>query len=230
MIARWVLRIAEPSDVIDVAHSLLDAGTYTYSLGELATLPPGWDWYTFERFFHGAVRELGCATPDEQAAIVTYVSEHLENAYEGRCSPRELLQACGPLGWPDRERLLLVARCQELNERYCEWDAETDLMAPLIDAHEHERRLQDLDRRVLSFADRWVREHYRDTIRPAERTPNVIAIAQTIDAERAFDRLPILADALEDAGCTNADVLEHCRQPPEHARRCWVVDLLLGKS
>jgi hypothetical protein len=56
------------------------------------------------------------------------------------------------------------------------------------------------------------------------------ALAQRIYIERAFDRLPILADALEDAGCDNVDILTHCRQPGEHVRGCWVVDLLLGKS
>jgi hypothetical protein len=55
-------------------------------------------------------------------------------------------------------------------------------------------------------------------------------IAQGIYIDRAFDRLPILADALEEAGCTNADILAHCRQPGEHVRGCWVVDLLLGKA
>jgi hypothetical protein len=55
-------------------------------------------------------------------------------------------------------------------------------------------------------------------------------LAQAIYDDRVFDRLPILADALEEAGCTNADILNHCRQPGEHVRGCWVVDLLLGKS
>ncbi len=55
-------------------------------------------------------------------------------------------------------------------------------------------------------------------------------IAQTIYDQRAFDRMPILADALEDAGCNNADILNHCRQPGVHVRGCWVVDLLLGKE
>jgi hypothetical protein len=59
---------------------------------------------------------------------------------------------------------------------------------------------------------------------------NVVALAQTIYTDRAFDRLPILADALEDAGCDNADILNHCRQPGEHVRGCWVVDVILGKS
>lgn len=55
-------------------------------------------------------------------------------------------------------------------------------------------------------------------------------LAGVIYDERAFDRLPILADALEEAGCTNADILNHCRQPGEHVRGCWVIDLLRGKK
>jgi hypothetical protein len=54
-------------------------------------------------------------------------------------------------------------------------------------------------------------------------------VAQAIYHERHFDQLPILADALEEAGCTDGDILAHCRQDQEHARGCWVVDLLLGK-
>jgi hypothetical protein len=48
--------------------------------------------------------------------------------------------------------------------------------------------------------------------------------------ERAFDRLPILADALADAGCEEEGVLGHCRGEFRHARGCRVVDLLLGKT
>jgi hypothetical protein len=55
-------------------------------------------------------------------------------------------------------------------------------------------------------------------------------LAQAIYNQRAFDRLPVLADALEVAGCTNADILTHCRSEGPHVRGCWVVDLLLGKA
>ena len=55
-------------------------------------------------------------------------------------------------------------------------------------------------------------------------------IARAVYQERDFDRLPILADALEDAGCDDADILAHCRSGGPHVRGCWVVDLLLGKS
>jgi len=63
---------------------------------------------------------------------------------------------------------------------------------------------------------------------PPSRAP--VALAQAIYDERAFDRLPILADALEDAGCTNQDILSHCRGGGEHCRGCWPLDLLLGKE
>jgi hypothetical protein len=56
------------------------------------------------------------------------------------------------------------------------------------------------------------------------------SLAQAIYDDRAFDRMPILADALEDAGCTDADILGHCRGEGPHVRGCWVVDLLLSRS
>jgi hypothetical protein len=55
-------------------------------------------------------------------------------------------------------------------------------------------------------------------------------IAQGIYEERAFDRLPILADALMDAGCDDEAILSHCRGEGPHVRGCWVIDLILGKS
>jgi hypothetical protein len=55
-------------------------------------------------------------------------------------------------------------------------------------------------------------------------------IARGIYEERAFDRLPILHDALLDAGCDNGDILAHCRKVEGHARGCWVIDLLLRKE
>jgi len=65
------------------------------------------------------------------------------------------------------------------------------------------------------------------TLDPVCLTSTVTQLAEAIYDERAFDRIPILADALEDAGCTNTDILEHCRGGGEHVRGCWVMDLLL---
>jgi hypothetical protein len=83
------------------------------------------------------------------------------------------------------------------------------------------------------------RLYFRDVVRdptgPAALVPSsfsqvAVRLAETIYLDRAFDRLPILADALEEAGCTNAEVLAHCRGPVPHVRGCWVVDLLLEKE
>jgi hypothetical protein len=65
---------------------------------------------------------------------------------------------------------------------------------------------------------------------PAMLTPDVVKLADGIYAERAFERLPVLGDALEDAGCADTGILEHCRTASVHARGCWVVDGILGKG
>jgi hypothetical protein len=62
---------------------------------------------------------------------------------------------------------------------------------------------------------------------PAWLTCDVVSLAQAIYSDGAFDRIPILGDALEDAGCDKIEVLEHCRQSGEHVKGCWLVDLLL---
>jgi hypothetical protein len=71
----------------------------------------------------------------------------------------------------------------------------------------------------------------------AWRTPDVCALAQIAYDECGLsalrmdgDRFLVLADALEEAGCTNADLLGHCRQPGEHVPGCWVLDLLTGRG
>ena len=74
--------------------------------------------------------------------------------------------------------------------------------------------------RPVTIAPQWLR--WQDGI--------VVKLAQAIYEERAFERLPILADVLEEAGCSNAEILTHCRQPREHFRGCWVLDMSLGKK
>jgi hypothetical protein len=55
-------------------------------------------------------------------------------------------------------------------------------------------------------------------------------LTESIYIDRAVDRMAELGDALERAGCTSKEILEHCRGPGPHVRGCWVVDLLLGKN
>ncbi len=65
---------------------------------------------------------------------------------------------------------------------------------------------------------------------PSWLTATVIGMAQAIYDERDFDRLPILADALEEAGCADADLLAHLRSPGPHVRGCWALDLIIDKA
>ena len=82
---------------------------------------------------------------------------------------------------------------------------------------------------------------FRDIFRNPFRTvtaglllPNerhaVADLAQVIYDGRAFERMPVLAEVLENTGCENADILEHCRSQGPHVRGCWVLDLILGKN
>ena len=68
------------------------------------------------------------------------------------------------------------------------------------------------------------------TFSPDLRTSTVVALANQMYESRDFSAMPILADALQDAGCDNEDVLDHCRGAGPHVRGCWVVDMLLGKE
>ena len=78
-----------------------------------------------------------------------------------------------------------------------------------------------------------VRDIFGNPFRPATivtgwLSPTVASLARGIYEDRTFDRLPILADALEEAGCTSGELLDHCRCGGPHVRGCWAVDLILG--
>jgi hypothetical protein len=66
---------------------------------------------------------------------------------------------------------------------------------------------------------------------PSWRTGTAVSLAQQMYDAREFSGMPILADALQDAGCDSDDVLFHCRDTTAtHVRGCWVCDLLLGRG
>jgi hypothetical protein len=84
-------------------------------------------------------------------------------------------------------------------------------------------------------ACRLIRELFGNPFRPlsfsaAWRTDTAVALARQMDDKRDFSAMPILADALQDAGCDSEDILSHCRGVGPHVRGCWVVDLALGKE
>ncbi len=72
--------------------------------------------------------------------------------------------------------------------------------------------------RAVTFSDSW-------------RTDTALSLAKQMYESRDFSAMPILADALQDAGCDNEGILNHCRDTSAtHVRGCWVVDLVLGKK
>jgi hypothetical protein len=80
-----------------------------------------------------------------------------------------------------------------------------------------------------------IRDAFRGPLRPIRAGPTWLVgaprkVAVTVYQEHRFADVPILADALEDAGCDHADLLSHLRGPGPHVRGCWALDLILGKE
>lgn len=65
---------------------------------------------------------------------------------------------------------------------------------------------------------------------PEWRSATAVALARRMYESHNFDAMPILADSLEESGCTDEAILSHCREPGSHVRGCFVVDLILGKE
>jgi hypothetical protein len=80
-----------------------------------------------------------------------------------------------------------------------------------------------------------LRDIFGNPFRPAAfsgelRTDTAVSLARRMYEARDFSAMPILADALQDAGCADEQILDHCRGSGPHVRGCWVVDLVLGKE
>jgi hypothetical protein len=114
--------------------------------------------------------------------------------------------------WPERP-------FDWLNLSVSPWRSSTDPTAPLWQENSV-RLLRDIfgnPFRPVTFSPSW-------------RTDTAVALARQMYESRDFSAMPILADALQDAGCDSDDILNHCRGPESHVRGCWVVDLVLGKE
>jgi hypothetical protein len=137
--------------------------------------------------------------------------------------------------------LLTDERCHQkldVRERYFDGlatEAELDLAIRAADGVPVQVWLEAWDSLGPRRQAQILQDLFGNPFRPARIVPSwltskVVGSAQTIYEERAFDRLPDLAEALEEAGCDNQEILAHCRAPGPHVRGCWVVDLLLGKE
>jgi hypothetical protein len=152
-----------------------------------------------------------------------------EDFADGKINQHQLHDAWRAVGFPKAE-----------NRGYAAAAARAASVSPGNDlaAHGAASAVYACARKALERAAQAVllRDIFGNPFRPVVVDPNwltstVVALAKGIYEERAFDRMPILADALQDAGCDNDDILNHCRDAKQtHVRGCWVVDLVLGKS
>jgi hypothetical protein len=90
--------------------------------------------------------------------------------------------------------------------------------------------LEEMSFQAALFRDVFGNPFRPTTISDAWKTRPVLDLARQMYGSRDFSAMPILADALQDAGCEDQDVLTHCRSGGPHVRGCWVVDLILGKQ
>jgi hypothetical protein len=170
---------------------------------------------TLERYVDGAVSKKRLSETGK--ACAAFRDQHWDETgkEEEICVAGELLNAS-----TTKQRRQVIALGDSAAHAYA-WAKVGDFNNRLAD----ERACQS-----LLLRDIFGNPFRRVSVDPAWLTSTVVALANGIYAERAFDRMPILADALQDAGCDNDDVLTHCRGDGPHVRGCWVVDMLLGKT
>jgi hypothetical protein len=118
----------------------------------------------------------------------------------------------------------------------CPLDSDPEAILDGIDAALRcdPERAERADREAAHQAE-LLRDIYGNPFRPVAfspvwRTDTALALGRQMYEARDLGAMPILADALQDAGCDRADILDHCRGPGPHVRGCWVVDLLLGNA
>ena len=165
-----------------------------------------------ERFADGQVTPSRLETVREMAAVLCegsgdIIADHGPMAVHSIC-----LNAAD---WFTAAKSSAAVAAEAASDRGVDWD----------DAHSKEHEAQ-----VALIRDIFGNPFRPISLAPAWFTSDVMALARGIYDKRAFDQVPILADALHGAGCDNDDVLNHCRGDGLHVRGCWVVDLVLGKA
>jgi hypothetical protein len=156
-----------------------------------------------------------------------------------RLSAHVASESLGRPGSGAPEAHLQAARAAEATLQDTAWDVANNAAAAALRARHPEeppiRRARSPEYRAQCDL---LRDAFGHLFRPARLEPRwlqwhdrcVVKMAQAIYEEDRFAELPILADALEEAGCDRPDILSHCRGPLLHARGCWVVDAVLGRS
>jgi hypothetical protein len=231
--ARYALGWVNAEGIFECAQSLLDQGICTPAIATLAThgQTPVNLWYVHAKF-EELLRETGLTQPAADEAVWIILRFNVRSIIESDSSPFDALhEICRDFVWPSGARRIMEEVHDFAALLGCYYHYEVDIASyeGITATQAHRENMERLDREARDLARAWNRKH-TEPIHEAWTTRTVMDLVRAIDTDRAFDRLPVLADALEDAGCDNADILNHCRQPGEHVRGCWVVDLVLGKE
>jgi hypothetical protein len=186
----------------------------------------GWD--TAEGvvgYFVGSALEYAGATGEEVDFDPRRVAEYVAYAFAWRATEHVLSsEVVTVYGTDNAWEEQVYAGCPQC--RLEEMHTRHDSLAET--AWQQERLVQS----------RLLRDIVGDPLQPVEiradwltwNDGTVANLARTVAGNASRERMLVLADALEDAGCTSTDILKHCRQPDEHVHGCWVLDALLGRS
>jgi hypothetical protein len=219
-VARHVLGNLLSDEIPRIADDLLNHEIYADGLARLydmkAPLTP-----EIGRIFESSLRELAIEIPSNDEACTILLRHHIRSMIEGVVTPFEALanmrHDLGYHAWWEDDRF---RQWSELSWRYD--DGAVYEMGGVA----------ALDKEVLSEASTWHRQNSGITVSPGWLRWNngaVRRVAETVAKENCFEALPVLADALEEAGCIEEEVLGHLRDKDAgHVRCCWVVGLILG--
>jgi hypothetical protein len=239
--ARFVLELATTEELIDAAHDALNDGVYTYSLGELATLRQP-TMAEAGPLFVASLKELEIRLPTVGTAVEEVLSDRAVVIAE------ELIPSHVVVEGLAREAFFIELSCrslpqinetrtfsdliQELEGYYYQFGEYRDYSRydrSLLDTPEVVPIISTLNSQCINMARDWCRARWQPHLDTSWLTTTVRSLARGIHDEHAYDRLPILADALQEAGCENDDILDHCRRARTHHQWCWVIDLLLSR-
>lgn len=152
------------------------------------------------------------------AAYAAWLDAHME--IQAREIPPEDSQ---PVTRLDDDFQAYIATC------YATWAASDYYQGDVLNSSNAVERA--IEAQLLrDVSDNPFRRRIADPGRLAANRGDIQELAQRIYDDHAFQALPLLADALEEAGCVDSNILDHCREPGLHARGCWVVDSILGKE
>ena len=238
--ARYALGVTTTDELVEAADQALTDSVYSYSLGELGTFRNP-TWADVLPLFRNALEELEIPVPPREEAIQTIIGVHATAIAEGAMTPRDGLRELYDLDFTlsyssrkpvEPELLEPLGRFVDYWQAYDALGDYTYLSEQGVYSHAPDAHaLESLDREVIQFAMEWCLARWGPSFDPAWRTSTATALARQMYESRDFGAMPILADALQDAGCDSADVLEHCRDPhATHVRGCWALDLVLGKE